>query len=84
MSKHFWNYRIMQKKHQGGESQYAIHEVHYEDGKVYGWAENPSDVYTYIMEGEEDDPILNLAKVVEMMKTALDKPILDFETGEEI
>ena len=38
-----WNYRVIRTEDEGGPC-YAIHEVHYEDGRPTTWTENPVPV----------------------------------------
>lgn len=76
-----WNYRIM--LHTGNlptggvEKSLAIHGVYYDDsGNLEGWTESPD----YIA-GES---IEDIKENLELMKRALDRPILDYETGKEV
>jgi hypothetical protein len=37
-----WNYRVMKRKNEIGEYEFAIYEVYYDEtGNVSGWTENP-------------------------------------------
>lgn len=69
-----WNYRVMIHPDVKGDEVYqAIHEVYYDDdGKVTGWTDSPISV------GGED-----VAWVLDRMREALEKPVLDFKTGKE-
>ena len=69
-----WNYRILAKR--GNEIIYGIYEVHYEDDIPVGCTENP--VYP-ISFSDEGDPIENLKWQFDAMKTACEKPILDYD-----
>ena len=70
-----WNYRILAKK--GNEIIYGIYEVHYDDNDIpVGFTENPVYPITF---GGEGDPVESLKWQFDAMKTALDKPILDYD-----
>lgn len=85
MSNNYWNYRIMRKKHSTGEEEYFIHEVYYdEEDNVIGWTEEPTYVYSSMVDLDSSTPHEEMRKVIDMMQTALHKPILDFGTGEEV
>jgi hypothetical protein len=81
MSNEHWNYRIMRHIHENGEIQFSIHEVYYSDDEVIGWTDNPADMTTF---DEDGLPTEAMKKAFSMMQTALDKPILNFDTGEEL
>jgi hypothetical protein len=69
-----WNYRVMLHPDLAGDEVYsAIHEVYYDGDKVTGWTQTPATP------GGED-----VRWVLERMAEALDKPVLNFKTGEEI
>lgn len=77
-----WNYRVM--RHVGvcpiskePTCYYAIHEVYYDGkGNVDGWS-------TGEIEPSSED-LGGLDWVLERMTQALNKPILDYDTGKEI
>lgn len=77
-----WNYRILATHIQDSgelgkhDVRFAIHEVHYDDDIPVGFTENP--VYPITFDGE-GDPIESLKWQFDAMKTALDKPILDYD-----
>lgn len=78
-----WNHRVMRKMDDTiGEPVYQIHEVFYfteEDGKggvVAGWTENGVAPF-----GETKK---ELKKELKRMLDSLDKPVLDYDTGQEI
>lgn len=77
-----WNHRLMRHRDKlpNGDIDEVLvfHEVYYKDGtdEVDGWTENGITIV-----GETVDDIRwNLDKMIE----ALNKPILDYETGKEI
>ena len=83
VGKFHWNHRVVRRvyHHSGHEEvTYAIHEAHYrEEGKGSGKCDitmNPTDV-----SGESVD---DLKWTLEHMLKALDKPVLDYDTREEI
>ena len=61
-----WNYRVIEFP--DVEPYRQIHEVHYEDGKPSTYTYRPAGVSWYISEDPGD--------ILEMMKLALDKPVL--------
>jgi hypothetical protein len=74
-----WNYRVLKQKSIYGNSDgsfteeetFAIYEVYYDDdGKVNGYGKEAT-VY-----GES---VSEVRQVLEMMKEALDKPVIDVE-----
>lgn len=75
----YWNYRVVRKTFLIGEEteyRYEIHEVYYREGK-------PSMTTVEAMD-PHGETIDNLREDLEWMKRALDKPVLDYETLEEI
>ena len=63
-----WNYRVIRKVEKE-EYTFGIHEVYYkEDGTVEGWTENHG--------GPFGETVEELQRKLELMKTALDKPVL--------
>ena len=73
-----WNHRVIQFVDTDGEPWYAIHEVHYDDGKPVMYTEDPVPVASENIEG--------MRWQLEMMTKALDRPILkeaDFEVGSD-
>jgi hypothetical protein len=73
----YWNHRVMRRNFDGGDSEYGIHEVYYnENDKVEAWTENPI--------APTETTIKELQQTLERMKLALKKPILDYKTGKAI
>jgi hypothetical protein len=71
-----WNYRVMRKKYED-EYTYEIYEVYYnEEGKALLSTEKP--IAPLGMDFDE------LIEDLQMMANALGKPVLDYETREEI
>lgn len=71
-----WNYRVIEKEHDGEISR-AIHEVHYENDVPVAYTENPASI---VWEADDEEP----KRVLERMREALDKPVLreeDFRRG---
>jgi hypothetical protein len=67
-----WNYRVMRRVDPDGTDWFAIHEVYYDAaGNPDGYTENPVDVSGDSLEG--------LSWVLDRMREALNKPILDEE-----
>jgi len=61
-----WNYRIVKNK----AGWHSIHEAYYdEDGKLNGYTVNSIAV--------DGETVESISRVLEMMKEALDKPIID-------
>jgi hypothetical protein len=75
MSNH-WNYRVVRTYDPTtAESSLGIHEVHYEDGRVVSWTENPVPMITF---GEETHTSLDeLREMLERISEAMEKPVLD-------
>lgn len=75
-----WNNRVLQFAEPGsGDLWYAIHEVHYEDGRPILYTEDPAAVV--------GDSIEDLRLSLRMMARCLDEPTLketDFEIGSDI
>ena len=65
-----WNFRVVRR-----EGEYAIHEAYNMDGKIY-ITENPVSVW-----GEDMD---ELKLTLDTMGEALDKPVINYDTREEI
>ena|SRR2546421_10836271 len=83
VGKFHWNHRVVRRVYHHGKQDevvYSIHEAHYrEEGKGSGPCDitmNPTDV-----SGESVD---DLKWTLEHMLKALDKPVLDYDTREEI
>ena len=73
-----WNFRVMRNGRHPEEVTYGIHEVYYTDnGDINGWSMNPSAIET----SETPDA---LRWFLEEMTKAMDKPILDYETGKGV
>ena len=72
-----WNYRVIKTQPKGRplyEATCSIHEVYYDDdGKIYGWTADPTDVY-----GES---LHELKEGLEWMLEALEKPVLLIPRG---
>lgn len=77
-----WNHRVVRKKIEGQPDYYAIHEAFYTSEKP-DITTNPVDVAT-----SDDDPdqtpIESLRWTLEHMLNCLEKPVLDYDTREEI
>lgn len=55
----------------------GIHEVYYdENGKPSGWSESPRPIMEYNING--------LSRMLKNMLEAVEKPVLDYESGAEI
>jgi hypothetical protein len=79
-----WNHRVVRRWGSNGDPYLVLTEVHYTDGKPYGFALDWTvSGYDYEAEGEDpakhsDERALNeLRTTVERLKKALDQPILD-------
>lgn len=67
-----WNYRVIKKEHECGESEYGLYEVMYNDkGEIAAHTEKPELI---------GDSLEDLKKSLELMNTDLDKHI----TGDSI
>lgn len=76
-----WNYRILSKKVEN-DVEYAIYEVHYDnDNQPISCTENPIRIDVY--ESDEKDPIDSINWILEAIKKATEKPILDYYTLKE-
>lgn len=79
----YWNHRVVRRKIVGQPDFYAIHEAYYgmEDKPLI--TTNPEDVSV-----SDDDPnqtpIESLRETLRWMMNGLDKPVLDYDTREEI
>ena len=72
-----WNHRVVRHSPEEGDIYYGIHEVYYDDeGNVLFLTESPVEVW-----GEDVD---DLIKGYTNMSKAFDKPVIDFNTREEI
>jgi len=77
-----WNYRVVRRTYwtwgaRLDQYTYAIHEAYYgADGKITALTENPVGA---LSDGER-----SLAQVLDMMAEALSKPVVDFDTREEL
>jgi hypothetical protein len=66
-----WNYRVLEFTDDNGEHYYQIHEVYYDnEGHPNSYTENPAIVFS-------PDGIDGLISVLDKMKDALEKPIMD-------
>ncbi len=73
----YWNYRVVRHSPEQGEIYYGIHEVYYnEDGSIWVLTESPVDVHGEYVE--------DLKEGYFNMQEAFDKPVIDFDTREEI
>lgn len=63
-----WNDRVIHRTHEHGEHEYAIHEVHYRDDKVWAWTESPV--------APSGESIEELREQLQRFLFALDRPIL--------
>ena len=67
-----WNYRVVVREFEDGtESEYAIHEAHYDDDGVMFVTQNPVGVMSETLDG--------LAKEVEWIARALEAPPLSYK-----
>ena len=74
-----WTYRVMRQE-VGGEVIFQIYEVYFKDGVADCWTEDSCAV----MYNETTDDNWSLKKAFEQQMEALDLPVLDHDTGEEI
>ena len=74
-----WNYRVLAKTLKNvNDVHFGIYEVHYdENDEPIGFEENPTDIVTFTSYGK--DPVESLKWYLDMMKLALEKPILDYD-----
>lgn len=72
-----WNHRIMKRTHQIGEVsevEYGMYEVYYtEDDVPDGWSTEPINMTS--------EDLVGFKTLMEKYQMALDKPVLDYETG---
>ena len=85
-----WTHRVMRKTESNGDISYGIYEVYGEKGS-YSWSETPVSVDHYVdyafaepEELEHNNMLEELRQWHGVMGKALEKPVLDYETGEEI
>lgn len=76
MSTH-WNYRIMVRKINEQDIEYAIYEVHYEDDVPVSYTINSMKPHLY--HDESSDPVESLKWQLEAMLKASEKPVLDYD-----
>lgn len=70
-----WNYRVIKRTHDTGETWYQMHEVYYNDaGEITGMTISPIDPAGVTME--------ELRESLDWMYKALDKPVLDYDNIE--
>lgn len=74
--KSHWNYRVMRINNKHKNEEYGIFEVYYKNGKPDGWTEEAVRIYT--------DNFDEIKETLQYMQEALEKPILDYQTGKEI
>lgn len=73
----YWNYRVLAKK-VGNEIEYGLYEVYYDDeDNPTSCSTNSCNPLCYSSEGNE--PIESLNWILEVMKKALEKPIIDYD-----
>lgn len=65
-----WNYRIVSEKAPEGEF-YQLYEIYYDDGKIVGMLEKPSNPY--------GDTVDELQETMKHMLEAFKKPVLTME-----
>lgn len=71
-----WNYRVVRRSAEG-ETSYQIHEAYYDcDGKVWAITENGVALAS--------DDVAGLVRTLPWYIEALLRPVLDFETREEV
>jgi hypothetical protein len=77
-ARRYWNYRVMRviSPELPEEPMYQIHEVHYEGDKPRMVMVNPAPVMS--------EDVAGMRWVLDKMREALDKPVLDYETLEEV
>jgi len=75
MNTKYWNYRVLRKQGSFG-LEYGIYEVHYTNGKPDSNEENESIAF-----GESAS---ELFWKIEQYRNALRKPVLDYDTLQEI
>ncbi|MDP2345853.1 MAG: hypothetical protein Q8O67_33240 [Deltaproteobacteria bacterium] len=67
-----WNYRVMRR-----DDDFAIFSVYYDaDGRCTGWSQTPAPFSADSVEG--------LSSELRRFAAAVQKPVLDFETGAEV
>lgn len=79
-----WNHRVVRRVYHAGtdheEVVYAIHEAYYE---TKGASSGPCSITTE-PKGIVGDNVEDLRETLQQMLKALDNPVLDYETREEI
>lgn len=85
IGEYHWNHRVVRRVYNPGtdeeEVEHAIHEAHYE---VKGKSSGPCSITTEPVRVYSSEGVAGLRQVLERMLAALDKPVLDYETREEI
>jgi len=76
MSTH-WNYRIMARKINEQDIEYAIYEVHYEDDVPTSYSTNSTR--PHLFHDESSDPVESFKFHLEAMLKAGEKPVLDYD-----
>jgi hypothetical protein len=72
-----WNYRILAKRVEN-DVEFGLYEVHYaDDDTIEGCTTNQMSPITF--SSYSDDPIKSLKWVLDAMKLACEKPILDYD-----
>jgi len=69
--KHTWNHRVIKRTHPSGAIEYGIHEVFYENGKIWAATEDAVSVT-----GESVD---ELRETLGWMLKAIKNPVINFE-----
>ena len=71
-----WNYRILARRVET-EVQFAFYEVHYENNVPIACTQN--NVYPSSYDENIEDPIESIRWQLNMMKKALNKPVIDYD-----
>ena len=71
----YWNYRVLARK-VSNEIEYGFYEVHYKNDIPIACTENPIYPLSF---NTDDDPIETLKWLLDALKIATDKPILDYD-----
>jgi len=72
-----WNYRVVRRNYGDNVEEYGIHEVYYFEGdRLPTITEKAANVW--------DEDIAGLKWRLEEMREALSKPVIDYNTREEI
>lgn len=75
-----WNYRVLERETDYGETTLAVYEVYYDsDGNPVGHTQEPIAPEV----DAEFENVEDLKKVLEAMKQAADKPVLEYDSLNE-